>query len=230
MRRIVAATAGLLVLGATGALPASARPREGHPVHHGRHKALGRIVAFDGRMLTVARPDGGSRSAAVACDLKVKVAHRGDHDQRGPRSEGVRRGHVTEGTTADLQPGALVLKINLEEGTVEKIIIRPTPAGDADPGLLRARRDGGSSGGHATDEDKHAEDAEDAEEAEETAACADAETADGHDGDLDEDSNGDDAGSDEKDRADSADAPESEDADTKADDRSKDDEDDADLP
>ena len=120
--KIMAAVIATTVAGFIGATPAIAgdHPDRGNRGHGKR--AMGTIESFDGSTLSVALNDTTTWSGPVACDLKVRLEHRGRH------ARGKGHGNPSRGSVADLKAGAWVLRMKLDDGKVEKIAIRPAPA------------------------------------------------------------------------------------------------------
>ncbi len=117
MRARVISLVALLILGVVAA-PAFAR-RLDRP---GGKKPLGTIASFDGATLTLAKTDGSTWTGPVSCELQVKIEHRGNRDH------GKGHGHASNGTAADLKPGAYVLRMKVRAATLEKIRLRSAPA------------------------------------------------------------------------------------------------------
>ncbi|HWL65623.1 MAG TPA: hypothetical protein VNP73_06575 [Actinomycetota bacterium] len=119
--KIMAAVISISVAGFIGATPAVAGDHT-EKTHRGHGKrAMGTIESFDGTTLSVALDDTTTWSGPVACDVKVRVEHRGRH------ARGKGHGNPSRGSVTDLKPGAWILRMKLDDGIVEKVHVRPAP-------------------------------------------------------------------------------------------------------
>jgi hypothetical protein len=106
-----------------------------------KRKAFGEVTSFDGVMLTVSMGNGGTLVAPVADDVQIKVEHRSN------------KGHAkhskkpSDGTVADLLPGAKILRIKIKCSEVVKLRISRVPAPAAAAGsVVRVTSDEPTSG------------------------------------------------------------------------------------
>ena len=83
----------------------------------GGKKPIGTIVSFDGTTLTMQATDGSTVSAPVSDDAQIKVAHRGRKGQEKTKKP-------SNGTEANLVPGASVLRLKMKCGEIVKLRVR----------------------------------------------------------------------------------------------------------
>ncbi len=157
-RRTTAVLTAALVLGAVAAPAALANGRRDGE-HNGGKKPVGTVASFDGTTLTVAMKDGSSKTATAGDDTKVKIDHRG---------RPAAKGNPTRGSLEDLVAGALVLRMKIDDGALEKVRIRraaaeaaPAPAASAP--AADCAEDADSEGDEADDAETEGDEADDAE-------------------------------------------------------------------
>jgi hypothetical protein len=139
------------------------------------------VTSFDGVMLTISMGNGGTLAAPVADDVQIKVQHRSNKDHAKKPSNG---------TIADLVPGAKVMRIKVWCQEVVKVRIVRAPVSTA-PGAVvglvtTASEDATTEDGDAAeenpcdrdDDDATAEEGSDAPEAGEDEGSADGSEAD----------------------------------------------------
>jgi hypothetical protein len=187
MRRSVLSSLISLLLVATLAAPAGA---EEAPERKRPPKPAGVVTSFEDPTLTIEGRDGAAWSGDVSCDVKVVIA------RRQVRSRG--RGHVNiaRGSTADLQPGALVLRMKVDADLIQKILIRrapqePTTSGEEDAAETAKRVKGERDVTKSEDKGDSGDETEDESTDEE---CTDADSGDPDDEEKDSDSAEEDGG------------------------------------
>jgi hypothetical protein len=116
-------TASLLV-SASAASTAFAKNGRG-----GGKKPRGEVTSFDmtSMALVVAMRNGDTFEGTVDPDAQVKVEHRGNH------SHGNGHGNPSRGSLEDIVAGALVLRMKVDDGVVEKIRLRKKAADPCEP-------------------------------------------------------------------------------------------------
>ena len=134
----------LVALLAAASLPAQAK--SSRPKLHRGKKALGEIVSFDAATseLVVDLPGDEDFTGTVDPDVQVKLDH------RGWAKKGGSHGNPTEGSTDDLTPGTLVLRMKVEDDLVTKIRIRP--AADEAPPAENGDDEGTEPGDDSTED------------------------------------------------------------------------------
>lgn len=93
-------------------------------------KAFGEVASFDGVMLTVSMGNGGTLVAPVADDVQIKVQHRSNKDHAKHSKK------PSNGTVADLVPGATIYRIKVKCSEVVKLRISRAPATSAAAGSV----------------------------------------------------------------------------------------------
>jgi hypothetical protein len=109
-RTLIVGVASALVLASMG-LPAAAKKKP----KHGGKKPIGTIVSYtagDPGTLSWTDKQGAATSAPVAGDVQVKLTHRGNHDGSG---------NPSNGDVEDLTAGTPILRLKLDDGTIDKI-------------------------------------------------------------------------------------------------------------
>ena len=87
-------------------------------------KAMGTIESFDGETISVDVGEDEAVTATVDDDTKIKVEHRGHH------ARGKGHGNPSRGTTDDLEEGAFVLDMKVDDGHLDRIRVRPATNGE----------------------------------------------------------------------------------------------------
>lgn len=161
-----------------------------------KRKAFGEVTSFDGVMLTLSMGNGGTLVAPVADDVQIKVQH-GSHKDHAKHSK-----KPSNGTVADLVPGATIYRIKVKCSEVVKLRISRAPAPAAAAGsVVRVTSEEPASGddGH---EANPCDSDDDADETEAAPPTDDGGVPDGDEAELPDDDGSDDDDSDDSDSED----------------------------